>query len=294
MPEANVAGILTENAIKALVREPAMPGIATIGQDVAEAETTFTSQTLAKYLRVVNQQGTLSQMVATDIVAIEGHVKDLITRRSLQGETNLFLSISSSAVEGFTDIFTGVNIATTNIGKVIAAVAKTSQRQAGHYVLDEALEIQDDPDNSRVLIFGAPTESIPESIIQNWQLLATSGLSEESYLSLLRLARKSPGWRGDGSRSLDYKSLENFLQFWKSVREKSVEPEFGLVPNGNLRVEWYKDNRHFVELEFRADDDCIFGIFDGKSVFEGRASVKNIIEVLATRDFGPLKWSYGG
>ncbi len=137
------------------------------------------------------------------------------------------------------------------------------------------------------------TATIPKPIIENWQLLATSGLTEQSYLSLLKLAKKTPGWRGAGSRSLDYRSLGSFLRFWKTVREKSAEPEFVLVPNGNLQAEWYRNDNHFVEIEFGLNDKCLFGVFDGEAVLEGRTSVKNIVELLATQNYGPLKWSDG-
>jgi hypothetical protein len=268
MPEqdANIAGILAERCIKALVNRPAMSGITTTDYYAEKVETILTTQALAAYFHAVNPEGTL------------------------------FLQTGTAFAERPTDLRTGISVVTTSAGA-------TADLLVGDWGIQDDLDslagdwgIQDDIDSSRrePIFSGTRTESMPEAIIQNWQLLATSGLTEQSYLSLLRLVRKSPGWRGEGSRSLEYESLENFLHFWMGVKEESVEPEFGLAPNGNLRAEWYKDKRHFVELEFRADDDCIFGIFDGKTVFEGRASATNIIQLLETRDFRPLKWSYGG
>lgn len=137
------------------------------------------------------------------------------------------------------------------------------------------------------------TEAIPQTIVKNWQSLAKSCLNEQTYLYILRLARKESGWRGLGSLPLDDRSLGNFLRFWDGVREQVVEPEFVLVPNGNIQVEWYKNDSHFVELEFRPDNKILFGLFDGDTVFEGTASAKDVIALLSSRDLEPLKWSYG-
>jgi len=134
------------------------------------------------------------------------------------------------------------------------------------------------------------TEVVPDAIFQNWQALANAKLSEKSYLFLFHLARKSWGWRGAGSHPLRSGSLANFLAFWSKAREESVEPDFVLTPNGNLQAEWYKDNSHFVELEFQSDHQILFGLFDGKSVIEGREKAAEVNAMLGIKDFRPLKW----
>lgn len=137
------------------------------------------------------------------------------------------------------------------------------------------------------------TEAVPEAIVQNWQLLAISGLSEQAYVSLLNLARKERGWRGEGSCPLDYRSLANFLHFWLRVSGEAVEPEFVLLPNGNLQAEWYRDDNHLAELEFQEENKCLFGLFDGESVLEGIDGVGALLALFEARNFRPLNWSYG-
>jgi len=137
------------------------------------------------------------------------------------------------------------------------------------------------------------TETIPDAIRQNWQIMANAELSEQSYLFISHLARKPWGWRGPGSRSLRTGSLANFLSFWSGVKEEAVEPDFVLTPNGNLQAEWYKDNSHFVELEFRPDHQIFFGLFDGKLVLEGQAKAAEVNALLGIKDYRPLKWACG-
>lgn len=125
------------------------------------------------------------------------------------------------------------------------------------------------------------TNSIPESFTKNWRLFANSGLSENSYTYLLKLAKKQEGWRGQGSKALNTESLASFLRFWLDIKKIASEPEFVLLPNGNLQTEWYKDDKHFTELEFQPDNRVLFGIFDGKDEIEGEAQQREVTTILA-------------
>lgn len=134
----------------------------------------------------------------------------------------------------------------------------------------------------------------PESIINNWQLLATSNFSEQSYLFILKLARKKEGWRGPGSRPLNASSLSNLLKFWNKISAHATEPEFALAPDGNIQAEWYKDERHFIEIKFTPLNMISFGLFYGDKVLEGIAAPNDIIAILSSHAFKPLQWSYEG
>jgi len=136
------------------------------------------------------------------------------------------------------------------------------------------------------------TEAIPDAILQNWQVLANAKLSEPAYLFVSHLAGEPLGWRGPDSRPLRSGSLANFLMFWSAVRERAIEPDFVLTPDGNLQAEWYKDNNHFVELEFQPGHQLLFGLFNGESVIEGCAKTSEVTAMLAIQDFKPLKWSF--
>jgi hypothetical protein len=136
------------------------------------------------------------------------------------------------------------------------------------------------------------TSAVPETIIRNWQLLAQAGLTTKTYSYIFKLASKNVGWRGHGSCPMNAQSLAAFLQLWNQIVEFAQEPEFVLMPNGNLQIEWYKDNYHFVELEFQPDNKIIFGIFDGETVIEGVAAVEEIVPLLQQRNFKPVKRPY--
>jgi hypothetical protein len=127
------------------------------------------------------------------------------------------------------------------------------------------------------------TSVVPDSITNNWQRLARAGLTEKSYRSILRLAKKDAAWRGEGSLPMNSSSLATFLQFWALITQDQGEPEFVLMPNGNLQVEWYKNNRHFVELEFQPDTSIIFGIFDARTIIEGVSDLQTVIQLLLQR-----------
>jgi len=136
------------------------------------------------------------------------------------------------------------------------------------------------------------TSAVPETIIRNWQLLAQAGLTTKTYSYIFKLASKNAGWRGHGSCPMNAQSLAAFLQLWNQIVEFAQEPEFVLMPNGNLQIEWYKDDYHFVELEFQPDNKIIFGIFDGETVIEGVAAVEEIVPLLQQRNFKPVKRPY--
>jgi len=144
----------------------------------------------------------------------------------------------------------------------------------------------------RAAVYPLPTNSnvIPDAIGESWQALANSGLSETSYLFLLKLARKDQGWRGFGSLPLSGHSLSQFLNFWQIFRAHALEPEFALMPNGNLQAEWYMDDTHFTELEFKANGSLLFGVFDGASEFEGAASLDELKPLLMARNYRYLSW----
>ena len=145
----------------------------------------------------------------------------------------------------------------------------------------------------RAPVYRVPTNSnvVPDTIRENWQALANSCLSDRSYLHLLKLAKKEHGWRGLGTRSLDGRSLGQFLSFWTNARSHAIEPEFALLPNGNLQAEWYRDDHHFTELEFRSDGLVFFAFFDGSSEIEGLARLTEIQPLIEARDYRYLRWS---
>lgn len=133
-------------------------------------------------------------------------------------------------------------------------------------------------------------ETLLLAIEANWNRLAFSGISEPSYQRLLRLAKKKAGWRGVGSQPLSTVSLRRFLEFWKLVRQTASEPEFALAPNGNLQVEWHKNRRRHLDIEFGEGFLVYYGLFDGSSVHEGAETVAQLVNMLVSRPSKPLRW----
>ena len=134
------------------------------------------------------------------------------------------------------------------------------------------------------------SNSLSEAIVQNWTRLAFSGLSGGTYARLRKLASKAPEWRGSGSKPLSGASLRYFLEFWKLVREDASEPELALAPNGNLQVEWHKNWRKHLDLEFSDNGLAYFGLFDGKSILEGVEFGRELADTLMHRSSKPLRW----
>ncbi len=135
------------------------------------------------------------------------------------------------------------------------------------------------------------TNSIPEVITKNWFNIEQSEISYEMYSRILKLSSKSDGWRGNGSRKLEASSLLAFLNFWQKIKQCTVEPDLVLLPNGNLQVEWYKNDKHFFEIEFTTDQLLIFGLFDGKKEYEGIGSSSDVLAIAKLNSSKAVKWS---
>jgi len=134
-------------------------------------------------------------------------------------------------------------------------------------------------------------DATPSSIALNSNRLARSELSGGTYSRLFAIATRPDGWRGRGSRTLTSASLSVFLEFWSVVSNDAVEPQFTLMPNGHLRAEWFKSERRHLDLEF-ADDWMVYcGLFNGKGVWEGKETIKNLASMLEATDSKPLRWT---
>jgi hypothetical protein len=136
-------------------------------------------------------------------------------------------------------------------------------------------------------------EVLPPSLRNNWQGLATSGISEAQYARIKKLAHLPDGWRGENSRPLSSKSLHNFLEFWRSVRSDSREPFLTLTPNGHLYAEWHASWKRHLDAEFSDMKGVYFGLFQGSNVLDGRDNAIDLATMLLARRVNPLKWGTG-
>ncbi|NQU63590.1 MAG: hypothetical protein HQ517_04815 [SAR324 cluster bacterium] len=137
------------------------------------------------------------------------------------------------------------------------------------------------------------TSSIPEAIKSNWYNIEQSDLSFDLYSTILKLANKPNGWRGGNSKKLISSSLSEFLNFWQSIKSSAIEPEVVLLPNGNIQAEWYKNDKHFLEIEFGSDQMFLFGLFDGKKIYEGRGKLNDVITIAKLNSSKALNWAIG-
>jgi hypothetical protein len=133
-------------------------------------------------------------------------------------------------------------------------------------------------------------EATPSAISINWTRLSRAGLTSGASARLYKLAMRTDGWRGSGSRALNSVSLAGFLAFWSSVSGQATEPHFTLLPNGHLGAEWYKNSRHHLDIEFADDQIAYFGLFSGKTEIEGIENPQVIAKSLLGHPAKPLRW----
>jgi hypothetical protein len=134
------------------------------------------------------------------------------------------------------------------------------------------------------------TASLPGAIQQNWMRLARSGIRQEAYERLLAFAAAPSVTTAVDTRPLHAQSLRYFLDFWEMVKGKAREPDLVLSPSGTLQAEWHLNWRKHLEIEFCEDGRAHFGLFSGKTVYEGYDGVTSIAKMLLERDDQPLKW----
>ncbi|MFN0038585.1 MAG: hypothetical protein ACKVP2_03640 [Burkholderiales bacterium] len=139
------------------------------------------------------------------------------------------------------------------------------------------------------------TISLAPALAENWAAIFRSGISEELFLRIARLANFKDQWNGGGSRQMSPLSLNRFLSFWSEISSLGVEPELVLTSRGNVQAEWFKSSTRFFEVEFAVDgkDDNFFAIRDGtRTTFEGKARLKDLISICKShRNGAALRWS---
>ena len=134
------------------------------------------------------------------------------------------------------------------------------------------------------------TNSLPDSLRDNWNSLGTSCLSDDMYKKISALARKPNHWRGAGSKKLSSQSLSNFLLFWRTIRDKASEPFLTLAPSGNIYAEWHASWRRHLDLEFTPNGKVYFGLFNGGHTVEGKDKLCEVINSMLSRRQNPFRW----
>ena len=137
---------------------------------------------------------------------------------------------------------------------------------------------------------GVNPPATPTAISINRTRLSRAGLTADAYSRLFKIATRSEGWRGPGSRALHSASLVGFLNFWSLICGQAVEPEFTLLPNGHLGAEWYKNSHRHLDMEFADDQMVYFGLFSGATEIEGKENAGVIGQLLLAHPARPLRW----
>lgn len=133
-------------------------------------------------------------------------------------------------------------------------------------------------------------ETLPEAIKRNWSRFAHSGLDEQAFAKLQRMASREAGWRGPGSLSLRASALKSFLSFWGHVRESASMPQFALLPTGHLQALWTSSRGQRMDLEFTGDSRVYFGLLSGRRRVEGVESLTSLAKILLAHPEKPLRW----
>jgi len=145
---------------------------------------------------------------------------------------------------------------------------------------------------SRPVESASSSNSLPMSILANWSKIARANMSVGMYADLVRIAGAQDGWRGSGSLSLRSESLNDFLEFWSTVRDDAVEPEVALAPDGSLHAEWFKSMRRRLDVRF-AKQRAFFGLFTNDGILEGVDHLNAVAQILKSHHSKPLTWSAG-
>ena len=132
--------------------------------------------------------------------------------------------------------------------------------------------------------------TMPQVIVSNWTRLFRANLSSTLYSRIMQIARRQPGWRGQGSKGLTHEALRTWLDFWTVVNDKASEPALALTARGTLQAEWFCNSRRHLDLEFVTKDRIFFGLFDGHAVYEGVDTSKALVSWLAEHRAQPLQW----
>jgi hypothetical protein len=138
------------------------------------------------------------------------------------------------------------------------------------------------------------TNSIPDSYRDNLYGMRTSKLSESIKRRLLTLANEPDRWRGPGSKRLNSESLRNFLEAWRRIFGKAVEPFLTLAPAGNIYAEWHASWRRHLDLEFAPDGKVYFGLFHSQDTVEGKSDLEDVISSMLARRTNPFRWKVKG
>ena len=112
------------------------------------------------------------------------------------------------------------------------------------------------------------------------------------FEKLEKLNKLEYGWNNHGGLPLKSSSVKDFYIFWNKIKDMrlTVEPEFAPGGDGSLNVEWHKDWKHHLEIEFRGGSVCFYMLADGRSEHQGRTSINDLITFLIHRKNNPFIW----
>lgn len=163
-------------------------------------------------------------------------------------------------------------------------------RPVGCEPIGTTISLRDEQPAVSVLTESGLVDTLPDSVRDNWNSFNISKLSVGLEQRLRRLASKSDGWRGPGSKKLSSAALRQFLRFWRTIADGSTEPFITLAPNGNLYAEWHVSWKRHLDVEFTGRDKVFFGLIHNNEIIEGTTRTSELINAMYARTKNPFRW----
>ena len=141
-------------------------------------------------------------------------------------------------------------------------------------------------------------EVISEAVSSHWLALSLSLLGPENLKVIMRAANDRNGFDSFGLKPLISASLSGFLEFWRFIKDESVEPEISVSPLGLMQAEWLKDDDHSLVLEFQESGDFFYSLWEDGQVCEGicgssRDNIVELVNMFKARNENPFQWVFG-
>lgn len=134
------------------------------------------------------------------------------------------------------------------------------------------------------------TDTLSEPIKCNWIKLLKSNFSENTLNRIYLLANFNKNQKDYDIAKLSTTSLHYFLEFWLCVKDHAIEPFLTITPNGNIQVEWHKNSKRMLDVEFDVNGYAYVTLTDGKSLVDKYDNVEQVSRDLLSRKSKPLKW----
>lgn len=134
---------------------------------------------------------------------------------------------------------------------------------------------------------------VPYVILSCWDALRKSGLSRETFKTLMSTAIRRETTGETRYDQISGGSLRAFLTFWGDLSSFRAEPEISVSPKGCMQAEWLKDDSSHLVMEFQPSGVMFFSLWlDGEPIegFKKIAKRGELINMLCAGTENPFTW----